>query len=126
MTATMALTVLPEDMDRDDPAWELMCRELQNMLEADSEVDVKVPPVRDAGVDAKGDPITIGVLIVMLAGTPAVTRAVGAINEWVHMLGERRAKIQIDIGKKKFTANTQGYSAKDVQKIIESARVDQG
>jgi len=120
MPAELRLIATPEDFPADEQ-WEEMIRELQQLLSSDPEISVKPPPSEAVPLDAKGEPITIGVFILILSA-PAVVRAVKTLNTWIKGLGNRHAKIEVSSGDKMFVVDAKGYSTKDLEKIVKAAK----
>jgi hypothetical protein len=118
----MALVLTPKDFDSDDPIWEQMCLELQELLQSDPEIVVSVPHPDDLPTDAKGEPITIGIFLLTLAAAPAAYRAVQGVNTWLHSLGDRNLNVTVNSGDEEFTTDVRGFSATLVESIVKAAK----
>jgi Effector Associated Constant Component 1 len=115
------LVLTPENFDRSAPEWAKICAALRESLEADGEFSITTPKRDAAPRDAKGDPITIGALIIALASAPAVVKLINALNTWISNLGKRRVKMTIQVGGRKLSAEATGFSKNDMEELISAA-----
>jgi Effector Associated Constant Component 1 len=109
---------IPENFDHKSPEAAKIFRNLREALETDKEVSLSLPKSDAVVKDAKGEPITIGALVIAVASAPAVIRLAKALNTWIRTLGKRKVKITIQTRERKITADARGFSKSDVEELV--------
>jgi hypothetical protein len=69
--AHIDLVATPENFEK-GLEWAAMCDQLRRQLSAETELTVSIPLAGTTPKNAKGEPITIGALVIALASAPAV------------------------------------------------------
>jgi hypothetical protein len=118
--AVLNLIAIPENFGADSPEWTIICDHLHKQLNAERELTVSVPPPSATPKNAKGEPITIGALLIALTSAPAVIKLAQSLNTWIASLGNRKVRVEITSGNEKVIIDAKAVSGADVDRLLNS------